>query len=175
MRGKIVFKTLIICFFVLCLTIAAYAERLQHGEQLQHGSIITLKCLAKTGELIWLDSRTHEGKVGMRESTRYSGTRWEVFEVDEGVYAFKSLGKGKEKVRWLDGRTDRGTVILRESADYTGTRWKVFELEAGIYAFKSLGAKGESRWLDGKPQDGTVGLVESTSHRSGTKWEIHVE
>lgn len=61
---------------------------------------------------------------------RYSGSRWKIFEIDEGIYAFKCMGE-IEGNRWLDGDIHKGTVSLVPEVNdqYAGTRWKIYNIE----------------------------------------------
>ena len=85
-----------------------------------HRSIITLECMGNLQGSRWLDGRTRDGSVGLAPGTGgdYTGTRWQVFEVDSGIYALKCLGNINGP-RWLDGRTGNGTVGL--AAETSGT------------------------------------------------------
>lgn len=156
--------------------VSAYAE-------LRHKDVVTIECLGhiKTEKgYRWLDGRTHNGTVGLAPTTTggYTGTKWEVYEVEKDVYAFKSLGHVPSENRWLDGHMHDGTVGLAptRTGGYTGTNWKLLEIEDGVYTFKCVGHIKDSKyiWLDGRTHDGTVGLAPTTTgHYTGTSWRIH--
>jgi hypothetical protein len=97
---------------------------------LESSEMYNFKCLGHIEGPRWLDGRTADGTVGLAPSTGdpYTGTKWQAFEVDDGIYTFKCLGH-IEGPRWLDGRTADGTVGLAPSTGdpYTGTKWQAFE------------------------------------------------
>lgn len=145
-----------------------------------HRSIITLECMGNLQGSRWLDGRTRDGSVGLapRTGEGYTGTRWQVFEVDSGIYALKCLGNINGP-RWLDGRTGNGTVGLAAETgrQFTGTRWQIFEVSEGIVGMKCLGNVDGPRWLDGRTGSGTVGLAPNTPTPdggfSGTTWKVY--
>jgi hypothetical protein len=147
--------------------------------QLKHGNQVSLCCLGDQPGARYLDGRTNDGTAGLAQEPRkpFTGTKWKVFLIGEGIVAFYCLGD-LEGPRWLDGRTHDGTVGLAPSTDppYTGTRWKVFQVDAGnpdIVALQCLGTTEGPRWLDGRTGDGTVGLAPATNAPfSGTRWEV---
>ncbi len=144
------------------------------------GSVIALECMGNIQGARWLDGRTGNGTVGLapRRDGPFTGTRWQVFEVDSGVYALKSLGNANGP-RWLDGRTGNGTVglALETGRQFSGTRWEIFEISSGILALKCLGNVNGPRWLDGRTGSGTVGLAPNTptpdGRFSGATWRLY--
>ena len=138
------------------------------------GDIVALRNMGHLDGPRWLDGRTGEGTVGLAPEFggSYTGTRWQVIEVSDGVIALKNLGH-IDGPRWLDGRTGEGTVGLAPQFDatFTGARWEVEEVGEGVIALKSLGHVDGPRWLDGRTEDGTVALAPDTAI-SGTQWEV---
>lgn len=145
-----------------------------------HRDIITLECMGSTPGPKWLDGRTGNGTVGLapQAGENYTGTRWQVYEVDSGIYALKCLGD-VDGPRWLDGRTGNGTVGLAARTDkqFSGTRWQFFEISSGVFALKCLGDVKGPRWLDGRTGNSTVGLAPNTptpdGNFSGATWRVH--
>jgi hypothetical protein len=145
----------------------------------KHRDIVTLECMGNIPGSRWLDGRTGNGTVGLApRKVGFTGTRWQIFEIDSGVYALKCLGHIKGP-RWLDGRTGDGTVGLAPSTDkqFSGTRWQIFEISSNVLAFKCLGDIEGSRWLDGRTGNGTVGLAPNTPTPdggfSGATWRLY--
>jgi hypothetical protein len=61
---------------------------------------------------------------------QFTGTRWQIFEVSQGVVGLKCLGN-VDGPRWLDGRTGQGTVGLAPNTPtpdggFSGAAWKVY-------------------------------------------------
>ena len=146
----------------------------------KHRDIVALECMGNIQGPRWLDGRTGNGTVGLapRRDGGFTGTRWQFFEVDSGIYALKCLGNVNGS-RWLDGRTGNSTVGLAPRTDkqFSGTRWQIFEISSGILAFKCLGDVEGSRWLDGRTGNGTVGLAPNTPTPdggfSGATWRLY--
>jgi hypothetical protein len=100
---------------------------------LRTGEYIALVSLGNLPGPDVLDGRTGDGTVGLAPSTDnpYSGTRWKVFEVSDGIVTLENQGANpSEDYQFLDGRTGDGTVGLAPSTDpqYSGTQWRVFNL-----------------------------------------------
>lgn len=138
------------------------------------------KCLGHRRGPRYLDGRTKEGTVGLAPelSKYYSGTKWSVVKVREGVVALKCLGLLEGPARWLDGRTHEGKVGLAPNTrrPYTGTTWQVIPADENVPTFvwlKCLGHVDGPRYLDGRTHDGTVWLAPGTNAPyTGTKWEV---
>ncbi len=82
---------------------------------------------------LFLDGRTADGTVGLAPNTDapYSGTKWQVTEVTEGIITLENMGANPNPdFLFLDGRTADGTVGLAPNTDasYSGTKWKVYDL-----------------------------------------------
>ena len=145
---------------------------------------VTLKCLGsiENPDHVCLDGRTQDGSVGLAPSTNpniYSGTYWEMINLEDGNIALKCLGtiENPDHV-YLDGRTQDGSVGLAPSTDpikYSGTYWEVINLEDGNIALKCLGTieNPDHVYLDGRTQDGSVGLAPNADPEpySGTHWK----
>jgi hypothetical protein len=76
----------------------------------------------------WLDGRTADATVGLapNRNAPFSGTRWEVAEIDPDKVHLRCLGT-IEGSRMLDGRTQNGSVDLapNTNAPFTGAKWRV--------------------------------------------------
>jgi len=146
----------------------------------RHRDVVALECMGNISGPRWLDGRSGNGTVGLapRRDGPFTGTRWQVFEVDSGIYALKCLGN-VEGPRWLDGRTGNGTVglVSRTDRQFSGTRWEIFEISSDVLAFKCLGDARGSRWLDGRTGNATVGLAPNTPTPdgafSGATWRLY--
>jgi hypothetical protein len=149
------------------------------AQVLRTGNHVSLKCLGNIPGPRYLDGRTANGTVGLAPNTNpeFTGTRWRVVRVGDGVVELKCLGN-IEGPRWLDGRTADGTVGLAPNTNrpFTGTRWQVIQAaynNPNIVELKCLGDIEGPRWLNGKTADGTVGVAPMTEPPfTGTKWEV---
>ncbi len=136
---------------------------------LTNGDIIALKNLGSIGDSRWLQSRAIDNGVDL-SSTLSDNTKWQVYEIDNGVIALQSVGEIKA---WLNGRTGDGWVNLSIDLNDTGTKWQVFEVGNGIITLKCLGSVEGPRWLDGGTNGNIVGLVNQADQQlNSTWWEI---
>jgi hypothetical protein len=81
-------------------------------------------------DFLFLDGRTADGTVGLAPNTDapYSGTKWQVTEVTEGIITLENKGANPNPdFLFLDGRTADGTVGLAPNTDasYSGTKTKL--------------------------------------------------
>jgi hypothetical protein len=140
---------------------------------------VSLRCLGNIAGPRYLDGRTANGTVGLAPnmSPEFTGTRWRVVRVSDGVIELKCLGN-IEGPRWLDGRTADGTVGLAPNTGgrFTGTRWQIVQAgynDPNIVELRCLGDIEGPRWLNGRTADGTVGVAPTTEPPyTGTKWEM---
>jgi hypothetical protein len=129
----------------------------------------------------FLDGRTADGSVGLAPDTNepYSGTKWQVTEVSEGIITLENKGANfNDDYQFLDGRTADGSVGLAPDTNepYSGTQWQVAEVSEGIITLENKGANPnpDFLFLDGRTADGTVGLAPNTdASYSGTKWKVY--
>jgi hypothetical protein len=168
--------------FLQTLTVistALFCSTHLEAQVLRAGNHVALRCLGNIPGPRYLDGRTANGTVGLAPnlSPEFSGTRWRVVRVGDGVVELKCLGN-IEGPRWLDGRTADGTVGLapKTNGPFTGTRWQVLQVgynNPNIVALRCLGDIEGPRWLDGRTAHGTVGVAPTTEPPfTGTKWEV---
>jgi len=161
------------------ISTALFCSTHLEAQVLGAGNHVALKCLGNIFGSRYLDGRTADGTVGLAPnlSPEFTGARWRVVRVGDGVVELKCLGN-IEGPRWLDGRTADGTVGLAPNThgSYTGTRWQVIQVGSNnpnIVVLKCLGDIEGPRWLNGKTADGTVGVAPTTEPPfTGTKWEV---
>ncbi|WDD30186.1 protelomerase family protein (plasmid) [Nostoc sp. UHCC 0926] len=119
--------------------------------------------------------KSNQKKVDVATEGGFTGTRWKVHDVGNGIITLECLGHIPSP-KWLDGMTFNGTVGLAPSTEggFTGTRWKVHDVGNGIITLECLGHIPGSKWLDGRTFNGTVGLAPSTEGGfTGTRWKVH--
>jgi hypothetical protein len=163
------------------ISTALFCSTHLEAQVLRAGNHVALRCLGNIPGPRYLDGRTANGTVGLAPnlSPEFSGTRWRVVRVGDGVVELKCLGN-IEGPRWLDGRTADGTVGLAPNTNrpFTGTRWQVIQVgynSPNIVVLKCLGDIEGPRWLNGRTADGTVGVAATTEPPfTGTKWEVRL-
>ena len=161
------------------ISTALFCSTHLEAQVLRAGHHVSIRCLGNIPGPRYLDGRTANGTVGLVPSVspEFTGTRWRVVRVADGVVELKCLGD-IEGPRWLDGRTADGTVGLAPNTNrpFTGTRWQVLRVSynnPNIVALKCLGDIEGPRWLDGRTADGTVGVAPTIEPPfTGTKWEV---
>jgi hypothetical protein len=156
------------------ISTALFCSTHLEAQVLRAGNHVALRCLGDIPGPRYLDGRTANGTVGLAPnmSPEFTGTRWRVVRVGDGVVELKCLGD-IEGPRWLDGRTADGTVGLAPNRSFTGTRWQVIQVGSNIVVLKCLGDIEGPRWLNGSTADGTVGVAPTTEPPfTGTKWEV---
>jgi hypothetical protein len=158
------------------ITTALFCSTHLEAQVLRAGHDVSLRCLGNIPGPRYLDGRTADGTVGLAPNTspEFTGTRWRVVRVGDGVVELKCLGN-IEGPRWLDGRTADGTVGLapNRARPFTGTRWQVIQVGDNIVALRCLGDIEGPRWLNGKTANGTVDVAPTTEPPfTGTKWEV---
>ena len=156
------------------IAMALFCSTHLEAQVLRAGNHVALRCLGDIPGPRYLDGRTANGTVGLAPnmSPEFTGTRWRVVRVGDGVVELKCLGN-IEGPRWLDGRTADGTVGLAPNRSFTDTRWQVIQIGSDIVVLKCLGDIEGPRWLNGSTADGTVGVAPTTeSPFTGTKWEV---
>jgi len=161
------------------ISTALFCSTHLEAQVLRAGRHVSLRCLGSIPGPRYLDGRTANGTVGLAPnmSPEFTGTRWRVVRVGDGVVELKCLGD-IEGPRWLDGRTADGTVGLAPNTNrpFSGTRWQVIQVgynNPNIVVLKCLGDIEGPRWLDGRTADGTVGVAPTTEPPfTGTKWEV---
>ena len=161
------------------ITTALFCSTHLEAQVLKPGHDVSLRCLGNIPGPRYLDGRTANGTVGLAPnlSPGFTGARWRVVRVGEGVVALKCLGDIAGP-RWLDGRTADGTVGLAPNRNepFTGTRWQVLQVGydyPNIVVLKCLGDIEGPRWLNGRTAEGTVGVAPTTEPPfTGTKWEV---
>jgi hypothetical protein len=155
------------------------AEIIKTSSLLQNGNIILLDCQGNihTG-LKWLDGSTEDGTVKLARDTsiNFTGTRWKVHTIRDGVVALENQGK-INGLRWLYARIDplasnNGSVNLALERDSNKfTEWRVHILGHEIIMLENQNKFGSLVWLNGHTPSGNVGLEPDTTG-TGTRWRI---
>lgn len=163
--------------------IAAWFPLRADADVLDHGHFVSLRCLSRErGQARFLDGRTGDGSVGLAPHTRqpFTGTKWKVRRVRDGVIALECQGTIPGSNRWLDGRIADGSVALAPTVQnpFTGTRWEVAPIEGGggsIVALRCTAAGNEAGWLEGRIGAGAVRLAATATQPFDTiSWEVRL-
>jgi hypothetical protein len=141
--------------------------------------IVTLECQGTLPGPRFLDGRTHDGSVGLANTTTppFTGTHWALTTLAPGMVMIESRGLVPGP-RFLDGRTHNGTVGLSPviTPPFSGARWRIEEVAPDIVTLKCDGEIDGNRFLDGRTAAGEVGLAPVTTGQfTGTRWRVHVE
>ena len=114
------------------ISTALFCSTHLEAQVLKGGHSVALRCLGDIPGPRYLNGRTANGTVGLAPnlSPQFTGTRWRVVRVGEGIVALKCLGD-IEGPRWLDGRTADGAVGVADATEppFTGTKWEVVPID----------------------------------------------
>ncbi|HSB63040.1 MAG TPA: hypothetical protein VLJ18_02695, partial [Thermoanaerobaculia bacterium] len=147
--------------------------------------LISLECLGDVPGPRFLDGHTHDGTVGLAQTTDppFTGTLWAAMRIAPSALILRCLGEaeGPGFHGFLDGRSQDRTVGLAKTTGppFSGTRWmaRVESSGDGSLTLQCLGdipGPGFHGFLDGRTQDRTVGLAPNTEPPfTGTRWRPH--
>ena len=128
----------------------------------------------------YLNGHTQTGQVDVMNSTSYSGTNWQIEELENGRVAFKCLGNIRNANHiYLNGHTQDGIVDIVQAPTpknpLTGTRWEAVALGDVYIAFKCMGQiiNPDHVYLNWDSQNNTVSLVsEAGISQPGARWQM---
>jgi hypothetical protein len=162
--------------------IAACVPLRANANVLQHGHIVSLRCLStEPGQARLLDGRTGNGTVGLAPHTDppFTGTWWKVLQAGN-FFTLQCLGKIPGAGRWLDGRIADNTVGLaptRQIPPFTGTRWEVHSMpgDGEVVALRCAAAPQDGGWLEGRIGEGAVRILPTVKRPfDSISWEARL-